>query len=117
MGDAPAIAARFGAALGAAAGAAGVMTLVFHVAIKAVSAVVSALNGLAKQALETTLRLSHYSGILAAAKAQLEVGRIYRDVQSANNTAGGGAARLASENRWEEAVRPLQDTITDIGNA
>jgi len=116
MGVSPAIAARFGAALGAAAGVAGVMVLAFQVTVKTVFAVISALNGLSKQALETTLRLSNYSGILASAKAQLEVGRIYRDISSAHATAGSGAARMAAENRYEEAFRPLQDTMTDIGN-
>jgi DNA-binding transcriptional MerR regulator len=117
MGVTPAVAARFGAALGAAAGVAGVLTLGFGIAVKTVSAVVSALNGLARQSLETTLRLATYSGILAAAKAQLEVGRIHRDLKSAQNLAPGGAARLESENRFEEALRPMQDALTDIGNA
>lgn len=116
LGVAPATAARFGAALGAAAGVAGVMVMAFQVTVKTVFAVISALNGMAKQALETTLRLSNYSGILAAAKAQLDVGRIHRDIASAHATAGSGAARLASENRYEEAMRPFADVMTEIGN-
>lgn len=112
MGVNPAIAARAGAGL-AKAGPIG--AVLAGVAMAGVAAY-KALASLAKPAYEATLRLANMNGALAFASAQLEVGRIRRDFESASDISETGRDRLAAQNRLEEAMQPWSDMMTNLGN-
>jgi hypothetical protein len=116
MGVAPAVAGRFGAAMGMAA--APVMAI-FGIASVA-KEVVSSLRAMAAQAWKTTESLVSYSPALATQNAMLEFHREMRKFAAANAIAKGGAVdgaqRIKMEDRLEAAWEPLENLTTILGN-
>jgi len=116
MGVAPAVAGRFGAAMGMAA--APVMAIIGIASIA--KEVVSSLRAMAAQAWKTTESLVSYNPALATQNAMLELNREMRKFGAANAVAKGGmfkgADRIDAEDRWEEAIEPLSNAITILGN-
>lgn len=107
-----------GAAGGAAVGG-GMLTaglILGFVGLIAVTAtVVSALHKLGMQGYETALRVSQFDGTLAAAKAQLDVSRMLRDVQTARSLSESGAGFMKALDKLEAAMRPITDGALDLG--
>ncbi|MBN9522619.1 hypothetical protein J0H58_29540 [bacterium] len=60
--------------------------------------------------------LAEVSGAQAAQVAQLDAGRIQRDVESGQNTAGTSGQLTDSIDRFEDSVRPLTDAIDNVSN-
>lgn len=108
-----------GAAVGGAAtgGGMAIAGLVLgFIGIIAISAtVVSALHKLGMQGYETALRVSQFDGQLAAAKAQLDVSRMLRDVQTARSLSESGAGFMKALDKLEAAMRPITDGALDVG--
>jgi len=52
----------------------------------------------------------------AAAVARLDAERIGRDIKTAKETSGTSTQFVASQNRFEEALRPIESLMTDIAN-
>lgn len=113
------------AAGGAAAGAAGGLTaltiatggviLVFVGIVAAATAAGKALYDLGMKGYETSLRVAQYDGALAGAKAQLEVGRLMRDVQSAERLSSSGEKVIKAFDKLEETLRPFTDQALIVG--
>jgi hypothetical protein len=112
----PVVAARFGAAIGPAGVALGAMVAGASVIGSAASATYKALSALAKQSYDTTVKLANYSGVLAYANSQLQVGRVLRDIESAGEISETGKDRLNAQNRLEEAIQPWSDMMSNLGN-
>jgi hypothetical protein len=64
---------------------------------------------LGKQGYETALRVAHLDGGLTAAKAQLDVSRLLRDIQTSRTLSNAGANHMEAINRLEENLRPITD--------
>lgn len=103
-------AAGGGAGLGLAAAVVGVIAFVavIYMAIKA-------LYNLGMQGYQTALRVAQFDGQLAAAKAQLDVNRLMRDIQTARDLSKSGADFMKALNRLEDTLRPLTDGALKIG--
>lgn len=105
---------------GSGGGAVTGMVLTGVVILAFVAAVISATKALinfGKQGYETALRVAEYNGALASAKAQLEVGRLMRDIKTSNNLSENGAEFIKSLNELEEALRPITDFLQSAGLA
>lgn len=118
-GGAAAGGAGGGAAVGGAASGGGMAIaglVLGFIGIIAISAtVVSALHKLGMQGYETALRVSQFDGQLAAAKAQLDVSRMLRDVQTARSLSESGAGFMKALDKLEAAMRPITDGALDVG--
>ncbi len=109
------------AAGGATSGAAGggmllpgvILGFVGLVAVTAT--VISALHKLGMQGYETALRVAQFDGQLAGAKAQLDVSRMLRDVQTARSLSESGAGFMKALDKLEAAMRPITDGALDFG--
>lgn len=113
-GGAGAAAAGGGAGAGGGAAIAGV-ALAFVAIVAAAAVVVSALYKLGMQGYETALRVSQFNGQLAAAKAQLDVSRMMRDIGTANALSESGEGFMKALNKLEETLRPLTDGAMRTG--
>ncbi len=105
------------AAGGGMAGGAAVagVALVFVAIVAAAAMAVQALYKLGMQGYETALRVSQFNGQLAAAKAQLDVSRMLRDVQTANSLSESGKGFMEALNKLEETLRPITDGAMKAG--
>jgi len=110
-----------GAAAGGAAAGGGA---VLPIAIAAVAfvglaaAVVMATKGIINMAdslAQQALRVAQWDGALSAAKAQLEVGRLLRDVGTAQALSESGAKLIGHVNKLEAIFRPISDGALVIG--
>lgn len=108
-----------GAAGGAMAGGGGMalagLVLGFIGLIAVTATVVSALHKLGMQGYETALRVAQFDGQLAAAKAQLNVSRMLREVQTARTLSESGAGFMKALDKLEAAMRPITDGALDVG--
>lgn len=111
-----------GAAAGAAAGGAGAggavmggLVLGGLALVAVIGIAISGLMKLGKQGYETALRVAHLDGVLTAAKAQLEVSRLLRDIQTARTLSAAGAGHMDALNRLEENIRPITDGAMLVG--
>jgi hypothetical protein len=105
------------AAGGAMAGGAAIagVALAFVAIVAVAATVVSALYKLGMQGYETALRVSQFDGQLAAAKSQLDVSRMLRDVQTARTLSESGAGFMKALDKLEAAMRPITDGALDVG--
>jgi hypothetical protein len=106
-GGAGAAAGGGGAAAGGVVAAGAVLAIVAFVA--AIGIAIYALMKLGKQGYETALRVAHLDGGLTAAKAQLDVSRLLRDIQTSRTLSNAGANHMEAINRLEENLRPITD--------
>ena len=112
-----------GAAAGGAAGGAGIgsgmmiagVVLGFVAIAAAAATVVSALVKLGMQGYETALRVAQFDGQLAGAKAQLDVSRMMREIQTAKTLSDSGAGFMKALDKLEAAMRPVTDGALDVG--
>jgi hypothetical protein len=112
-----------GAAAGGAGGAAGIGSgmmiagaVVGFVAIAAAAvAAAAALYKLGMQGYETALRVAQFDGQLAGAKAQLDVSRMMRDIQTAKTLSDSGAGFMKALDKLEAQLRPLTDGAMRVG--
>lgn len=114
-----------GAAGGAAAAAGGMgagvavaavvgLVAAFAALIAIVNAAGQAIYKLGMQGYETALRVSQYSGELNIAKAQLNVGRLMRDIQTAQDLSKSGAGMMRAIDKLEEVLRPLTTEVLSM---
>ncbi len=96
-----------GVAAGGVVAAGAVLAVVAFVA--AIGIAIYALMKLGKQGYETALRVAHLDGGLTAAKAQLDVSRLLRDIQTSRTLSNAGANHMEAINRLEENLRPITD--------
>jgi len=106
-GGAGAAAGGGGAVAGGVVAAGAVLAIVAFVA--AIGIAIYALMKLGKQGYETALRVAHLDGGLTAAKAQLDVSRLLRDIQTSRTLSNAGANHMEAINRLEENLRPITD--------
>lgn len=66
--------------------------------------------------LETRRSMAQYNGMIAAAFNKLDVGRIQREIQSGNATAASTSAFADSQDRLEQAMQPMNNALTNMGN-
>jgi hypothetical protein len=112
-----------GAAAGGAAGGAGIgsgmmiagAVLGFVAIAAAAVAAASALYKLGMQGYETALRVSQFDGQLAGAKAQLDVSRMMRDIQTARTLSDSGAGFMKALDKLEGQLRPITDGAMKVG--
>ena len=102
-----------GAAMGVGLAAAGVIAA-FVAIVAVVGIVVNSLYKLGMQGYETALRVSQFDGQLASAKAQLDVSRMMRDIQTARTLSESGAGFMRALDELEQKLRPLTDGALDI---
>ena len=103
-----------GAAMGVGLAAAGVVAA--FVAVIAVAAIAAnALYKLGMQGYETALRVSQFDGRLSAAKAQLDVSRMMRDIGTARTLSESGANFMRALDKLEAALRPITDGALNVG--
>lgn len=105
--------AAIGGAVGGPAGA----------AVGAVTAVASEMvtlpakfRDLGASVLEASRNMSQLNGSLASAYARLDAERFRRNVRIASETSGSTKRLTESQNRLEEALRPGQVALTNLGN-
>lgn len=105
------------AAGGAMAGGAAVagVALAFVAIVAAAAVAVQALYKLGMQGYETALRVSQFNGQLAAAKAQLDVSRMIRDIGTANSLSESGKGFMEALNKLEDTLRPITDGAMKAG--
>lgn len=101
--------------LGAATIATGGLILAFLALVAIVHTAAKTLYQLGVQGYETSLRLAQYDGALSAAKAQLEVNRLMRDIQSAGRLSDSGSRLIQQFDRLEAALRPFTDGALVLG--
>jgi hypothetical protein len=90
--------------------------LIGFAAVAAVALVVaSSLTKLGIQGYETALRLEKFDGALSGAKAQLEVGQLLRDIQTARELSKSGATLIGNVNKLEDTLRPVTDMLMVAG--
>jgi hypothetical protein len=109
-------AARFGQALGPALVGLGVLRVALPIFGTGIAMAGRGLKYLSDEAMKTTLKLAHYSGMMAAANAHLEVGREMRNFRIAQGIQGHGGERIRLQNRIEEEWVPITTAMTNIGN-
>jgi hypothetical protein len=107
---------------GAAAGGAGGMGAVIGGVVLGFTAVIAvaalaanALYKLGMQGYETALRVAQFDGQLAGAKAQLDVSRMMRDIQTARTLSESGAGFMKALDKLEAALRPITDGALNVG--
>ena len=83
--------------------------------IAVVGVVVAALAKLGMQGYETALRVAQFDGQLSAAKAQLDVSRLMRDIGTARTLSEAGAGFMKSLDKLEAALRPITDGGMKVG--
>lgn len=105
------------AAGGAMAGGAAIagLAVVFVAIAAAAAAVVAALYKLGMAGYETALRVAQFDGQLAAAKSQLDVSRMMRDIGTARTLSEAGSGFMKSLDKLEQALRPLTDGAMEVG--
>jgi hypothetical protein len=111
-----ATAARFGQALGPALVGLGILRVALPILGTGIAMAGRGLKYLSDEAMKTTLKLAHYSGMMAAANAHLEVGREMRNFRIAQGIQGHGGQRIRLQNRIEEEWVPITTAMTNIGN-
>jgi hypothetical protein len=62
------------------------------------------------------MRIGQWSGQLTGAKAMLDVNRTLRDIRMAQDLAGGGAAYIKEQDRFEQNIMPMQTMMAQLGN-
>jgi len=104
-------AAAGGGALGGTmmTGVAGVLAFVAAITVAA-----SVVYDLAMKGLETVLKVSQYDSQLSAAKAQLNVSRLMRDMESAKTLSASGEKMIQTIDRLEATFRPITDSALSI---
>jgi hypothetical protein len=113
-------AAAGGAAAGGGAGgvalggtmmmaAAGVLAFVAGLTVAA-----SVVYDLAMKGYEIVLKVSQYDGQLSAARAQLNVSRLMRDMQSAKTFSESGTRMMETLDRLEATFRPITDGVLNL---
>jgi hypothetical protein len=116
MGVPPAAAARFGAALGPAAIAVGGLMII----ASAATALAKTFKALADAAWASTMKLTDYSASLAFANASLQMNQELRKFRAGAAVADGGffqgKDRIDAQNRLENAMAPLENIMTIVGN-
>jgi hypothetical protein len=65
---------------------------------------------------ETIRTLSEYNATLAHAAAELDIGRLERDIRLGEATEGTGREMLDSMDRFEESLAPIQEAATNLAN-
>jgi len=92
-------------------------------AIGAITAVASEMvtlpakfRDLGASVLEASRNMSQLNGSLASAYARLDAERFRRNVRIASETSGSTRRLTESQNRLEEAMRPGQVALTNLGN-
>lgn len=81
-----------------------------------IGATVMALKGFSNKLLEGQRVFAQYNGRTANAFAQLEVGRIQRDIRQGNSNAGSTEGLARALDSLEEALLPLETVITELLN-
>jgi hypothetical protein len=76
-----------------------------------------AIYKLGMQGYETALRVSQYNGELNIAKAQLNVGRLMRDIQTAQDLSKSGAGMMRAIDKLEEVLRPITTEVLSVSMA
>lgn len=66
--------------------------------------------------LEASRQMSYLNGSIASAYARLDAERFRRNVRIASETSGSTKRLTESQNRLEEAMRPGQVALTNLGN-
>lgn len=84
--------------------------------VAAFAALPSIAHALSNRFLESQRNLTQYNATIAAAFHQLEVGRIQRDIRRGGATAGTTRGLAESTNRLENALAPIGNLTTNIGN-
>lgn len=116
MGAGGAGAAGGGAASGGGMGVvAGGLILGFTALIAVAAVAANALYKLGMQGYETALRVAQFDGQLAGAKAQLDVSRMMRDIQTARTLSESGAGFMKALDKLEAALRPITDGALNVG--
>lgn len=82
-----------------------------------IAAVIGGLKWLSKAAMETTQRVTQYSGALSMATAQSRVATIRRDMMIGQAVQQGGARRIGAEVNLADKMAPLEMAIGIMGNA
>lgn len=120
LGVAASTVSRFGSAIGIAAPPLIAGYVAFRVMIAGITMVAKSLKKLADEAWITTQRLANYNGSLAYGAAMLDFNREMRKFHHASKVAEGGLFsgkdRFNAENRLEQALQPLKEQATVIGN-
>ncbi|TXH16716.1 MAG: hypothetical protein E6R03_04985 [Hyphomicrobiaceae bacterium] len=91
------------------------VALAFVAIVAAAAVAVQALYKLGMQGYETALRVSQFNGQLAAAKAQLDVSRMIRDIGTANSLSESGKGFMEALNKLEDTLRPITDGAMKAG--
>jgi len=86
----------------------------FVALIAIVNTAAQAIYKLGMQGYETALRVSQYNGELNIAKAQLNVGRLMRDIQTAQDLSKSGAGMMKAIDKLEEVLRPITTEALSI---
>ena len=111
---------RFGQAVGVAAPPMIAAFIGIKVAYWGITALGKSLKKLADEAWITTQKLAHYNGMLAYGAAMLDQKRQLRDIAHAGAIAEGGlfggAERFKAQDRWEQAIQPLKEQASILGN-
>jgi hypothetical protein len=105
---------RGGAALGRLAGPA-LLVAGLYMAGRAAFWAGKKLLELGDRAYRTTLRVADYDGSLALSRAQLNVGRIQRDIRMAHALSDRGSEAMREINRFEQNMAPINEALNNVG--